>query len=426
MAMTKTWHNAVYNSVIAKMLIFPLGLPRHASRLLLLLTVLGTPSSFAADWAGPVEELARKIVRVTGPGAVSVNIMNRSSLTQKDCDEISRSLRPQLEVLGVKVAKPEQAAATVAISLSENLESYVWVAEVRQNASDFSVVMVSAPRTDSPSFARDPAPLTIRKVPLWSQALRILDVAVLDEGASISHIAVLDPEKIAIYRLADGRWHQQQALAITHDHPWPRDLRGRLVVKSDHLLDAYLPGVFCRSSGTAPLSLACYASDDPWPLSSQFPLAGFFTANRNFFTGVLSPGIGKQTSVAKFYSAAPIPRANYTLWLFASIDGQVHMLDGLTDLPVRLAWGTDLASVKSSCASGWQLLATGGGDNSTDSVEAYELPDRDPVAVSQAVDFRGGITALWTESPGTTAIAVAHNTETGNYEAYRLAVVCGQ
>jgi hypothetical protein len=352
--------------------------------------------------------------------------MNRSALTQKDHDEISRSLRAQLESLGVKVANPEQAAASVEISLSQNLESYVWVAEVRQNASDSTVVMVSAPRTDSPNFAREAAPLMIRKVPLWSQALRILDVAVLEQGASLSHIAVLDPEKIAIYRLADGRWHQEQALAVTHDHPWPRDLRGRLVVQSDHLLDAYLPGVFCQSSGTAPLSLSCHGSDDPWPLSGQFALGGFFTANRNFFTGVLSPGIGKQTSTAKFYSAAPIPRRNYTLWLFVSIDGLVHMLDGLTDLPVRLAWGTDLASVKSACASGWQLLATGGGDNSTDSVQAYEFPDRDPVPVSPAVDFPGGITALWTESAGTTALAVAHNTETGNYEAYRLAVVCGQ
>jgi hypothetical protein len=424
--MTRAGQIAVYNSVIAKMLIFASGLPRCAFRFLLLLTVLGTPSSFAADWAAPVEELARKIVGITGPGVVSVNIMNRSALTQKDRDQISRSLRTQLESLGVKVAKPEQAAGTVEISLSENLESYVWVAEVRQNASDFTVVMVSAPRTDSPVFAREAAPLVIRKVPLWSQALRILDVAVLEQGASLSHIAVLDPEKIAIYRLADGRWQQQQILALSHDRPWPRDLRGRLVVEPDHLLDAYLPGVFCQSSRTAPLSLACHDSDDPWPLSSQFALGGFFTGNRNFFTGVLSPGIGKQISTAKFYSAAPIPRQNYTLWLFVSIDGQVHMLDGLTDLPVRLGWGTDLASVKSSCASGWQVLATSGGDNATDSVQAYEFPDRDPVAVGPAVDFPGGITALWTESAGTTALAVAHNTETGNYEAYRLAVVCGQ
>jgi hypothetical protein len=174
------------------------------------------------------------------------------------------------------------------------------------------------------------------------------------------------------------------------------------------------------------LSLTCRESDDPWPLSSQFALGGFFTANRNFFTGVLSPGIGKQTSTTKFYSAAAIPRQNYTLWLFAGIDGQVHMLDGVTDLLARLNWGSDVASVKSSCGSGWQVLATRSGDDSGDSVRAFEFPDRDPVPVSQAMDMPGGITALWTESQGTTAIAVSRNAETGNYEAYRLAVACGQ
>lgn len=424
--MNQARHSAVYNSLIEKMLLSSSGLPRCASSLLLAVIFSLAPFGSAADRATSVHELARKIVAVTGPGAVSVNIVNRSSLTKKECDEIGGSLRAELETLGARAARPEQAAATVEISLSENLGSYVWVAEVRQNASDFTVVMVSAPRTDAPSFVGETTPMTIRKIPLWSQEQRVLDVAVLDQGTSPSHIAVLDPEKVTIYRLAGGHWQQEQALTVTHSQAWPRDLRGRLVLRQNHLLDAYLPGVFCQSSRAAPLTLACHASDDPWPLSVQFALSGFFTANRNFFTGALSPGIGSQTATAKFYSAAPIPRQNYTLWMFASIDGLFHMLDGLTDLPAKLDWGSDLASVKSSCGSGWQLLATRPGDESTDSVRAYELPDRDPVPVSQAVVFPGSITALWTESQGTTAIAVAHDGETGNYEAYQLAVVCGQ
>jgi hypothetical protein len=61
-------------------------------------------------------------------------------------------------------------------------------------------------------------------------------------------------------------------------------------------------------------------------------------------------------------------------------------------------------------------------------VRAYEFPDRDPVAVSAALDFPGGgiITALWTEAKADTAIAVVKNRETGSYEAFRLAVVCSQ
>jgi hypothetical protein len=45
--------------------------------------------------------------------------------------------------------------------------------------------------------------------------------------------------------------------------------------------------------------------------------------------------------------------------------------------------------------------------------------------VSQPVEFNGAITALWTDSDGTGAIAVSQNSETGRYEAYRLSIVCG-
>jgi hypothetical protein len=425
--MTNVRTNAVYNSPIAEMPTSSPGFSPLSGCLLLALCFCLPSASFAADWGSPEQELARKIAAATGPGAVALDVANRSSLSKKDSDEISRGLRVQLEALGVRTVKPEQAAATVEISLSENLQNYVWVAEIRQGVGEFSVVMVSAPRLDTALFIREPAPMTIRKIPLWAQEERILDVAVLEEAPSgPSHMAVLDPEKVALYRFTDGRWQQEQTLPITHARTWPRDMRGRLFLRQDHLFDVYLPGVFCQSSGGVPLALVCRDSEDPWPLSSQFALGGFFAPTRNFFTGVLSQGIGKQTSTAKFYSAAPIPRPTYTLWIFAAVDGGVHLLDGVTDQSARVNWGSDLASVKTSCGSGWQVLSTRTGDNSGDSVRAYEFPDRDPIAVSQAMDFAGGITTLWTEAKGATAIAVSRNPETGNYEAFRLAVACGQ
>jgi len=426
MAMISTRHNAVYNSPIPKM---PSRLPR-AFRwipcLFFVISFLASTVSSATDWTGAEQELARKIVAATGPGAISLTVANRSSLGTKDTDEISQGLRVQLESLGVRTVKPEQAAASVQVSLSENLQSYVWVAQIQQGAGEFSLVMVSTPRSDSATFARDAVPLTIRKIPLWAQEQRILDVAVLEETSGPSHIAVLDPGKVALYRLVNGHWQKEQALEISHARPWPRDMRGRLVLRQDHLLDAYLPGVFCQSFNAVPLTLNCRASDDPWPLSTQFPLGGFFAATRNYFTGVLSPGIGKQTSTMKFYSAVPLPRPTYTLWLFAAVDGQVHLLDGISEQVSRLNWGSDMASVRTPCGSGWQILATRTGDQAADTVRAYEVADREPLAVSPAADFAGSITALWTEGRGGTAVAVSRNAETGNYEAFRLALACGQ
>jgi hypothetical protein len=424
--MNKPGHCAVYNSPIAEMSFSRPGFTSCRLAAILIVSFALVQQVFATDWSSAEQELARKITASTGPGAISLEIVNRSSLGKQDTDEISRGLRGQLEALGARTVKLEQAAATVAVSLSENPQSYVWVAEIHQGAGEFSVVMVSIARPDAGAFVREVPSLTIRKTPLWAQSRPILDVAVTDESATPTHIAVLDPEQIALYRLADGRWQLEQSMPITHSGPWPRDMRGKLILRQDHLFDIYLPGVYCQSPSAAPVSLVCRGSDDPWPLSSQFALGGFYAATRNFFTGVLSPGVGKQSSTAKFYSAAPLPRPSYTLWIFAGVDGTVRLLDGVTEQTARLNWGSDLASVKSSCGSGWQVLATRPGDNSGDSVRAFEFADREPIAVSPAVDFAGGVTALWTEAKGGSAIAVSRNAETGNYEAFRLAIACNQ
>lgn len=402
----------------------------------------------AADWSAPEQQLAHKIVAVTGPGAAAVTVENRSSLGRRDNEIIQNGLRLAMENLGLRFVKAEQAAATITISLSENPASYVWVAEIRQGAGEATVVMVSAPRPEGSTVARDSVPLTLRKISLWTQDAPILDVAVLEESATPTHIAVLDGNAVSLYRLQGGKWQQEQALNIVHARPWPRDLRGRLVPAKDHLLDAYLPGVMCSTTARSPLTLNCRESDDPWPLFagtlngdlSVFPSAGlasgattvlpqlraFFAPTRDFFTGAITPAIGKFTTVPKFYSAALLPREKYTLWLLAAIDGQVHMVDGVSDQTTRLAWGSDVTSMRTSCGAGWQVLATSAGDPVEDSVRAYELPDRDPVAVSAAIDFTGSVTALWTQVKGDTAVAVVKNRETGTYEAFRLALACSQ
>ena len=72
-------------------------------------------------------------------------------------------------------------------------------------------------------------PSALRKILLWTQDDPILDVAVLEENVTPTHIAVLDPEKVSLYRLQGGKWQQEQVLGIAHARPWPRDLRGRLI-----------------------------------------------------------------------------------------------------------------------------------------------------------------------------------------------------
>jgi len=413
---------------------------RLASPLLLFLfifsfAILGlAPIARAADWNVTEQQLARKIAAVTGPGAVAIAIENRSSLGRRDGEAVQNGLRLALEQLGLRFVNPEQAAATVAISLSENPTAYVWVAEIRQSENESSVVMVSVPRSGGPTVAHDSMPISLRKTLLWSQDDPILDVAVLEESAAPSRIAVLDARSVSIYRMLNSKWQLEQALAIPHTVPWPRDLRGRLIPAKDHLLDAYLPGVVCRVPGGASIILNCRDADDPWPLISEgligsgglTPAAAFFAPTRNFFSGVLTPALGKMAAAPKFYSAAALPRGKYMLWLFSSVDGQVHVVDGVRDQASSFNWGSDIATLKTSCGADWQVLATTAGDRATDSVRAYEFPDRDPVAVSTTADLPGAATAMWTEAKGDTAVAIVKDEETGSYEAFRLALACNQ
>jgi hypothetical protein len=413
----------VYNARIQEM---PL-LRAYAFRVVcFLLLVVPATVVFATDWRTPAGQLARKIAAATGPGAVAVEVTNRSSLSSAESDEIRRGLLAELGALGVHFVATDQAAATVQVSLSENVQDYVWIAEVHVGNNEPSVVMVTIPRTNSVAAEHSTAPLTIHKALLWTDDNRILDVALPTGSPQI--MIVLEAESIALYALQSGHWQAQQALAITHARPWPRDLRGRLMLRKDHLFDAYLPGVFCQSTTVAPLALKCRESDDPWPLATEpSTLSGFFTASRNFFTGVLSPGVQKQTATVAFYSAAALPRDKYTLWLFSATDEQIHLLDGMTDQTVtKWGWGSDIAGVKSGCGLGWQVLATSRGDAAGDTVQVFEIADREALAVSAAVDFGGSITALWTDSDSASVIAIAQDSETSRYEASRLSITCSR
>src|SRR5579859_2793282 len=116
----------VYNSPNLKMM-------RRSSRLhwVLCLCVLVSQLCFASDWRDPVSQLSAKITAATGPGVVALEITNRSSISSADTEEIRREFIASLATSGVRVWQPDQAAANIKLTLSENLQEYVWVAEIQ-------------------------------------------------------------------------------------------------------------------------------------------------------------------------------------------------------------------------------------------------------------------------------------------------------
>jgi hypothetical protein len=405
----------------------------HSSRFVgfLVFTLLFATAGKAQNWAGAEGLLAGKIVSATGPKTMALEVLNRSSLSAALSDDIRRNLLTQLAVTGVRFVSAEQAAVNVRVTLSEDLRNYVWVAEIRHGGNAPVVVMVSLPRSAVPAVEPAAAAMVLREVSLWSQPEPILDVALIDGNPA--RMLVLDATSVTSYRMQEGRWLVEQSLPIAHSRPWPRDLRGRLVLRNyrdgdkDHLFDAYLPGVYCRSSGGDSPAMTCLESNDPWPIGAdRFSQNASFTSSRNFFSGALSPAAGTQTRAPAFYSAAAVPREQSTWWLLAAADGSVHLLDGVTDQVVeKVKWGSDIAGLRSGCGSGWQVLATGAGAGN-DAVQAYEVPGRQPVAASMPLEVSGAVTALWTGSDGSSVVAVVHNSETGRYEAFRLTLTCGR
>jgi len=391
-------------------------------------------ASFGADWHQLTDQLAPKIATVTGPGVVALEIENRSSISPADVEQIRSEMKSALSTAGIKIWQPEQASATIRITLSENLQNYVWVAEIQQAAEERSLLIVSAPRPASSVGGQNARPLGLQVTRLISRPEPILDVAVIE--GSPRRLLVLGRDSVTIYEFTANRWNQGQSVAIAHDKTMPRDARGRIFLRKDRLFDLYLPGVGCRSGNAWPLTMACTLSDDPWPLAGsqqsapgapplESGLSAFFSPARNFFTGALVPGIGKQKSAPPFYSAAPVPRDKYVLWLFAGIDGQVHILDGINQQNApTLQWGSEIASVRTACRSGWQVLATISGDSGQDTIQAFEFPDREPVEVSQKIELPGEVTALWAGQNGESAAGVVRNHETGNYEAMLFNLAC--
>jgi len=411
---------AVYNSRNPEML--------SSSRLRWLCCVLLVvcQMAFAADWRTPETQLAGKIAAGTGPGVIAIEINNRSSISSADVEAIRRALIGDLASSGIRVWDPDQAAAVVKITLSESLQNYVWVAEIQQGTSEPSLIMISAPRPESAPNSQNAWPLTLHVTPLVSSPEPILDAAVLE--GSPRRILTLGAGGVTIYDFKDNHWVQAQELAIPHSHPFPRDLRGRIILRADHLFDAYLPGLVCHSTNAAPLAITCLPSDDPWPLqTSDFAVSAFFSPAQNFFTGALAPGIGKQKAAPAFYSAAAVPREKYVLWIVAGIDRQSHLLDGINQQTLaNVHWGSDIAGVHAECRPAWQVLATSSSDETTDSLRAFEFPDRQPVAVSEKLDLNGRVTALWTTQNGQGAVAVYRDADSGNYEAVQLNLACGQ
>jgi hypothetical protein len=254
--------------------------------------------------------------------------------------------------------------------------------------------------------------ITLVKTLLWSQAgAAVLDAALLDKG---SRLLVLDGSTLSMYRNQQSHWELEQSQPIAHSHPWPRDLRGRLVMLGEHKVEAYLPGKKCTGTADPGVAIECHDSDDPWPISADGKVRAFFGA-RNFFTGALAGW--KESSIPAFYAAAVSP--DQATLLSASTDGWLRAGENR----VSKTNGDDVAGIQSNCGN--FLLISGGSDfTENDSLRAAEMGTGRLLAQVAPVEFTGPITGLWNTTDRGTVNAMVKNVSSGRYEAYVISLNC--
>ncbi len=375
-----------------------------------------------SSWDSPSADFAKQIAALSGPGTVTLTVSNRSDLSNDEVAAIRRAIERELRSAGLTV-RTKDADSDIHITLSQNRQGWLWVAEVEEG-SETKVAMLPVPgSTPGVSGPSEPT-ITLHASLIHSQVDPILDLTMLGTGND-QHMFVLEPEHIRVYARAAGNWQVVKNYEISHDQPFPRDMRGRIIPAGDHLFDAYLPGVACTATKTGDnwdMTLSCSDSDDPWPLASQ---KMFYNSTRNFFTGVITPGFGPKLPL--FYSGAEITRPGSTAFLFMDVGGAVHMIEDNSHKMLIGArdWGSDFAMVRSGCGQGMQVLASAAGWPASDSIRAYEISGREATPVSPGFSFDGVITAVWASDDGASATVVVKKPQESGYEAYSVSVVCG-
>ncbi len=387
---------------------------------------VSTLPATADPWGDDVRAFAEKIFAAAGPPhSVFVSVKNISSIGPAAASSIEQELRSELTHRGFLVAPAVSAESELDVTLSENIDGYLWIAETRSRTGD-QVIFTPVRRPRSLEASTRPAPILRNKL-LLRQLEALLDFAQLNPPDAVPSLLLLEPDRLTFLQQDGDGWTMRGSAAIPHSRPWPRDLRGHLTVSISGEFKAFLPGILCAGNLSPELKLECREdSAATWPIGEKNFAS--FARDRNYFSGFLLAADAQTTEVPISYSITSQSVEGSLRWILTGTDGNARLAGkDETAAPALGHWGDDIASVTPACGgAGWNVLATGTGDwTQRDHLQTYEIVGSNATPVGQPLEFSGPVVALWPSDDGRSVRTVSRNLETGMYEGSIVSLSCG-
>jgi hypothetical protein len=347
-------------------------LTRHV--ILFVFALIGPTSvSHSATLDESAAEMARKIAAgLPDRQNVTCEIQNNSSLRPSEVTRIDQVLKAELRNQGVGLPGSSGAETNVKVTLSENWKEFIWTGEIRQGGTS-RTVLLAVPRPGENQALSNAMHVTVRAEKFWEGPDRILDAAEVSGGNGKSWFVLLQPASLVIQDLQTGSIAN---IDLASTQSLRRDLWGLLWSDQagNAIWFAILPQM-CKVDLETPSLTDCLpvpATEGP----AQTRLKLLIDPGP---TGPPSPGKAIELLIA----------------------------------PV--------------CGGANQFLATTARDyTQTDSLQVFQTEPNGPVAMSGELDFPGPIVALHAAPAPDAPRAIVRNLSTGYYEAYRLAISCGQ
>ena len=373
-------------------------------------------------------ELARKIAgQIDHKKTVFVELGEvTSELRPADLAEIKKVIVSELRAHDLSVSDGAQAEVRIRVTLSSNNLERLWIAEYDSEGAH--AVVISPFEQSSLDLKPWLARVHLDRELVFAGNSPILDFACTDTSVAKNCGPVLVLYSDAVVLMAADQNFPR--ISIPHENSWPRDLRGRLKIsRSD--FQARIEGVECTGNVARVQASKCTPVSGPWIFAGPEEISfGSLTPSRNWFQGsaVGAPNASRANR-DPFFSLAGLELTGDMGWIVTGTNGEASLFDRKSGnvLGTISTWGSELATVKSDCSSGWQILATSKKDHTElDSITVYEWTGTEFRTLSDPLDLNGTVVAMWSAEDGGPTRAVVRNLKTGNYEAYLLKVGCSQ